>query len=316
MIPNSVRRLKIFITAAFLYCFFVTLYALSNRASTQDYIFLTIIEAVLIFATWFGVIAGLIFSLVGIFVYGGYFFFQSFVWELRHDIGTKEAIWIMLIPTAGILAGYLGEAGYFVVRFFDKYRQQAESLIVTGQMGMVGDEMSFHSGLREECSRAHRSLSNFSMALLDVANVSELQTILGVDAIEQASQKVAEVICSNTRDIDKKAKLGDTRYGLIIPDASREKFFVVLDRIRRDLQNAGIEYRGRMIHTKIDLVSGLALYPEGGSTSDKLLQTAQKELQDSVRYYAYEKQGNGHEKPKESKNSKESKNKKKANGAE
>jgi len=280
MIPYNVKKIKYVISGALLFALSVTVFVLfSNKVSNDDYIYLFILNAVLILSVWSGLTVGLIYALVGVLIYGAYYFFQTFVLEIRFGFSAKDGIWMILIPASALAGGYLGDGVVFIDKLFKKYLRQIESLLQTGQMGMVGNEITFQQDLKVEVSRSKRSLANFSLVLLQVGNIDSLQRLMGIDAADEASKKLSEAICRSTRDIDKKAKLGVTLYALILPDTGASETDVVLDRIRKNLIKVKMAYRGRQLKADIDLISGIAIYPEHAKDADILLQTSMKDLE-------------------------------------
>ncbi len=288
MIQSNARKIKYVVSGLMLFSMLVTQFVLlSNRVTSDDYLCVFILYAVIIASVFFGITLGLIASLVGVIVYGGNYFFQAYVLELRFGLTTKDMVWLFLIPIGAIVGGYLGDGVIFVEKLFKKYSRQLESLLRSGQLGMVGNEVTFQEDLKEECSRSKRSLANFTLLLLQIGNLDNLQRLMGIDASIEASKKLSESICRSTRDIDKKAKLGVSLYGLILPDTSRAETDVVLERIRKNLLKVQIDYRGRKLRADIDLIAGVANYPETGRLPEKLMEAVIKDL---------ESLGKGHQK--------------------
>lgn len=280
MIKNTGTKIKIGITVLLFFILAVFLYALSfSRPATEDYLVLIAFYTVVIFSVWFGLTTGLVVSLLGVLAYGGHYFYDAYVRQLQIDIGLKEGIWMVLFPIGAAVGGYLGDAVIFVQSLFRRYRPHIESLLMTGQLGVIGNDVTFDQDLKEEISRAHRSLSQFCVALIDVGNLDELERQVGADAAKQTADKIAEALCRNTRDIDKKAKFYGTQFGLILIDSGKSGPIAALDRMRKSLRNATMEYRGRTINTEIEMIVGLAAYPEDGEAPEKLLEKAKKDLE-------------------------------------
>jgi diguanylate cyclase (GGDEF)-like protein len=253
----------------------VSFYALTlNRASMDDYLSLSLFYAVVMSAVWLGFMSGLVFSLIGILVYGGFYFLMSLQASFQVDIGLKETIWIVLLPVGAFIGGALGDSIGFAERFFKKFSRQVESLLLSGQAGMVGTEETFVNNLKEECSRAKRSLSQFSVVTMDVANLDAIQSKLGADAIVQVSEKLSELLCRSTRDIDRKAQLDGSVHSLILVDCPEETVDIALNRLNKLLKSVELEYRGRQIPVQIELKFGVANFPGDGDNGPALLETA------------------------------------------
>lgn len=278
-LPNSGKKIKMALIALLVFILGVILYAFYlNRTPVEDYITPIIFLVVVGFAAWFGLAAGLLFSLFGVIAYGAFFFIGALIRHVDADISGKEAVWLILIPAGALIGGYLGDAIIFVEKLFNKYIRQIESLLLTGQLGMIGNEVTFQTGLKEECSRAKRSLSHFTVLLMDVKNMDQLQKMLGLDAHEQIADKISEGLSRSTRDIDKKARLDGTLHGVILPECPKENVQIVIDRIQKNLNQVDVSYQNRSIKVDVVLAFGRATYPEDGDTPEKMMEHAKVDL--------------------------------------
>jgi diguanylate cyclase (GGDEF)-like protein len=280
MIKNSGIKIKMGIAAVLFFSSAIFYYLLSlNRVAFEDFYTFLIVQAVLLFSCLFGLTSGLIFSLLGIVVYGANFFRQALAYDTRMDIGVGEAIWLMLIVASALVGGYLGNAATFVQKLFSKYKQQIDTLLMTGQLGMIGNIVTFNTGLREECSRARRAMSQFTVLLLDIANLSQLRRALGADADEVAANQLSQALARGTRDIDKKARIEDVLHGVVAPDCTKKNVHIMIDRITKNLAQAQMNVQGKNVKSDIKLAIGQATYPEDGDTPEKLLEHAKKDLE-------------------------------------
>lgn len=270
-------RLQALVIIVYLVSVAFYLFAL-NRAAFEDYFILSLVSLILMTGVWFGMMVGLVMGLLGVFAYLCYHFFLSATGYATFDFEAHEIFWLALIAVAAILGGALGDTVVFVRRLFGKYRDQIHSLLTTGQLGILVTEAAFEQSLKEECSRAKRSLAQFCLIYFDIANLKELEAKLGADAADEASEKLAKVLCTNTRDIDKKVKMDLTLYGLILPACPKNQAPVVVERIQKGLRDVPLEYRGRLIKADIHLVAGVSCYPEDGATAEVLREKVSKNL--------------------------------------
>jgi diguanylate cyclase (GGDEF)-like protein len=142
----------------------------------------------------------------------------------------------------------------------------------------MGNAVTFQQAVREEVARSKRSLSQFTLLLIDVGNVEEIQKLLGTDGPEDMATKIAKAITTNTRDIDKKGKLDLTLFGLTLPNCDKSQYPIVVERIEKVLKGLEVEYRGRTLRMAIKLAIGSATYPKDGETFEKLIETARHSL--------------------------------------
>lgn len=280
MIKNSGKKIKLSLLAILLFSLGASLSALSqNRAPFEDYFALSILYALLMLSSYFGLTAGLVFSLVGVLLYGGRYFYEAFTREIPLNLHAREFTWIIFFPLAALIGGYAGDMIIFVEKLFKKFRPQIETLLLTGQLGMMGNEITFQQGLREECSRARRSLSQFTFLLLELENQYALERKLGKQFLDPASQKISEIICRSTRDIDRKGKLDDSHFGVVLADCPRDRCEIVLNRITNSLRQVEFDQQGRTIKTPIELRTAVVSYPESGNSAEQLMENAFQELE-------------------------------------
>jgi len=109
-------------------------------------------------------------------------------------------------------------------------------------------------------------------------NLNRLERLLGADAPLLAAEKISEIICRSTRDIDRKAKLEEPRFGVIVPDCSRENAQIVIQRIEKGLKHIEMEYRGRAVKVEIELTTGIGTYPADGNTAEELMAKAETDM--------------------------------------
>ncbi|MBI4971203.1 MAG: diguanylate cyclase [Candidatus Omnitrophica bacterium] len=250
----------------------------SNRVVAEDYLYTLGLYTVLMISAYFGITPGLIVALLEVLFWGAVYFYETNVTKTRYQLSLKEIVWMFSFPVGAGLGGYLGNYLMIIDKLFKRYSVQIESLIKTGQLGMLGNENTFQQSLKEECSRAKRALSQFALFVLEIGNVEALEKIFGLDAVSEATKKVSEVLCHTTRDIDKKALLDESLLALILPDTSRENSTRTLERIEERLARVEMEYRGRSIKPHIQLKYGLAMFPEDGKTAEELSKAAKANL--------------------------------------
>ncbi|MFZ5802451.1 MAG: GGDEF domain-containing protein [Candidatus Omnitrophota bacterium] len=248
------------------------------RASSEQYLAAILFQSLMILSVWFGLASGLLFSLFAVLGLGGYYFFWTYSFQGAGDIGFEESVWFFLIPLGALVGGYLGDAVLFIVRLFARFERQIESLVTTHQLGMIGDEKYFEQALGEECARARRSLSTFCVIAMEIANLEEIERLIGADASKIATDKMAEAVCRSTRDIDKKARLAGSRVGLMLVDCSREFSEIVIRRIVTALSNTELEYRDRAVKAALRLAHVVVSFPEDGDTPSNLIRAATDKL--------------------------------------
>jgi diguanylate cyclase (GGDEF)-like protein len=87
----------------------------------------------------------------------------------------------------------------------------------------------------------------------------------------QALCRLADVLCSWSRDIDTPARFGGDEFALVLPETSEESANLVARRICDGIANDG---RG----PKVAVSFGVAIYPVDGNSIERLLYEADSSL--------------------------------------
>jgi diguanylate cyclase (GGDEF)-like protein len=141
----------------------------------------------------------------------------------------------------------------------------------------------FDEHLTVEVKRAARYRREFSVVVCDVDGFEVLRGRYGDPAAERALGAVAGVLRELTRDVDIKARTGETEFGVAMPETPLLSAFVVADRLRSDVaelrvgQGGGDESRG-----ELTLSVGVGAHPDHGATARELM-AAVRQARDRAR---------------------------------
>jgi len=109
--------------------------------------------------------------------------------------------------------------------------------------------------------------------LLDIDDFKEINDTYGHEAGDLAIQAVSKALTTNTRKMDIVARWGGDEFFLIIPNKEVISTEVILNRIKRNLENFSTEKR---INLSISI--GRSVYPDDGSRLDELAKLADKKM--------------------------------------
>ena len=115
----------------------------------------------------------------------------------------------------------------------------ARRLVATGGGAMVDGSGAYNLRflaelLEKEISRSGRHHRDLSLVMFHLATYAEWRSGLGRAAAEEALLQVVQVIRAKTRKINTLARVGDSDFCLVLPEADRQ----VAERVAQDLQNS------------------------------------------------------------------------------
>ena len=125
--------------------------------------------------------------------------------------------------------------------------------------------------LAAEIARGMRRGRRFAVLLLDLDRLKEINDTLGHLVGNRALLRVAGALQANSRSMDTAARIGGDEFCLVLPDTNAEAAAQVAARIRQSLEAA---WDG----PRVQVSSGLAVFPEDGGTADDLLAAADAAL--------------------------------------
>ncbi|HWP35454.1 MAG TPA: sensor domain-containing diguanylate cyclase [Thermodesulfobacteriota bacterium] len=114
----------------------------------------------------------------------------------------------------------------------------------------------------------------FSLLVLDVDNLREVNNQHGHPAGDAALREVARVIATAIRGGDIAARYGGDEFLLALVDTGPEAAAAVAERVRREVQRIRLVHAGRPVPVSVSI--GVASHPLDGGTLDALLEAADR----------------------------------------
>lgn len=149
----------------------------------------------------------------------------------------------------------------------ERIRYQATHDALTG----LANYREFMDTLDRELRRADRSRHSFTVLLLDLDDLKQINDRFGHLAGNTALKRLAAVMREQCRSTDLIARYGGDEFGVVLIDSDQRMAESVAMRIESSLREDSSEPR---ISTSI----GLAVYPGDGRTAQELLEAADRHL--------------------------------------
>ena len=193
----------------------------------------------------------------------------------------KVAVWV-LYGTALIAYMARFERGEEVV----SYRERFEAL----QRQSMRDPLTglFHRGVFEsvigaKLARASRSGGNLSLLMVDVDNFKEVNDRFGHCEGDEVLRAVARALRSVVRASDLPCRFGGEEFVLLLPDTRPDDALALAERIRAAVTRECRERTGVARTRPVTVSIGVANAPLEASTSEGLMELADRRLYDAKR---------------------------------
>ena len=190
-----------------------------------------------------------------------------------HLIATQSA---QLLDAPAIAAQLFNSVSYMIllgatlvdnVQLFGQVRHRAISDSLTG----LANYRLFIEALQSELERSGRTNRPFSVLLMDLDGLKEINDRYGHQTGTRAICRVAEVLRQHCRAVDTAARYGGDEFSLLLPETSEDAARRVASRIKRHLESSTEQ-------PQLTVSIGVAAHPPSGTSVQHLLESADQEL--------------------------------------
>ncbi|MDH5631569.1 MAG: GGDEF domain-containing protein [Gammaproteobacteria bacterium] len=138
---------------------------------------------------------------------------------------------------------------------------------------------SFARSAEIESLRCIRYKHPFSMLMIDIDNMADINDKLGHDIGNLAIKYCAKHIIHVFRQTDTIARIGGNRFAVILPETDSTKAMVTAERVRLNTARNALKLHGMTLRIHVSI--GVASYPENGNTFEVIQQGAEMALMNS-----------------------------------
>jgi two-component system, cell cycle response regulator len=136
----------------------------------------------------------------------------------------------------------------------------------------------FQDALSKEIERARRSNSQFSLIMFDIDFFKNYNDTYGHLAGDDVLRTIGELIKRNIRSIDTAARYGGEEFALIFPQTDKTAGKIVANKIKNLVEHNQFNKDITGPNGKISISVGVSTYPLNGTTSEELIECADRRL--------------------------------------
>ncbi|MEE2829361.1 MAG: diguanylate cyclase [Myxococcota bacterium] len=156
--------------------------------------------------------------------------------------------------------------------------QRLRKLAITDGLTGLFNHRYFQERLQREVRVAQRYDDPLSLILIDIDRFKTYNDILGHPLGDGLIQSVATILTESVRDVDLVARYGGDEFVIALPKAGKGSALVLAERIRKLISEVQVQHGDALPEGKVTASIGLATYPNDGSDSAELLNSADRAL--------------------------------------
>lgn len=153
---------------------------------------------------------------------------------------------------------------------------QLQELAITDGLTGVYVRRYFLERLKEEQSRSKQNNFCVSLLLIDADHFKAYNDTYGHLVGDVVLREVTKILKASLRQIDLCARYGGEEFCIMLPETSKEKAYLVAERIRLNVDHTQIKAVNESFHCTISI--GVASYPEDAEQTSSLIDKADKAL--------------------------------------
>jgi diguanylate cyclase (GGDEF)-like protein len=139
-------------------------------------------------------------------------------------------------------------------------RERIENLAQTDSLTGLYNVRMFNEVWQREHDACSVNRSGYSLLMIDIDKLKEINDIFGLEAGNSAITLVAQCLQRSIRATDHAARLGGDEFAVLLPGASPEVAEAVIKRVRHNVYKTTLDLKSRMIRCSVSI--GVVNYPK------------------------------------------------------
>jgi len=165
----------------------------------------------------------------------------------------------------------LGILAYWMVSYslFAETYEKLESLAVIDPLTGIYNRRKFENELQREIERAKRYNLEFSLIMMDVDNLKNVNDTYGHFYGDMVLQKTAKILSSNLRKVDVVTRIGGDEFVIILPHTGSDGAKVVVNRLIGKMKTLGfVDVVENDIRIPISCTFSVTSFTQGDTLED------------------------------------------------
>lgn len=156
--------------------------------------------------------------------------------------------------------------------------EKAEEMSYTDGLTGLYNFRYFQKRMIEEFQRAERYGHSMSLLIFDVDNLKTVNDNMGHPAGDILLKSFAEVLMESVRSIDVICRYGGDEFCMILPETSRNRALLLMDRIMKNISAGPVSVPGQSEKLRYSVSIGGAVYPADAQNVQDLIKAADSAL--------------------------------------
>lgn len=159
-----------------------------------------------------------------------------------------------------------------------KLHKETKELTRIDELTQVYNKREFQRRLPEDIELTRRYAHFLSLAMLDIDDFKHYNDTNGHLAGDMVLKQLSQILIGNLRRTDVPFRYGGEEFAVILPATSREGALIILEKVRKEVENFSFEYREKQPVGKVTVSIGIATYPVDTKNAQDLVNCADKAL--------------------------------------
>jgi len=159
-----------------------------------------------------------------------------------------------------------------------KLHKQTQELTIVDELTQLYNLRHFQRRLPTDMELARRYAHFLSLAMVDIDDFKHYNDTSGHLAGDRVLKQLSQILISNLRRTDAPFRYGGEEFAVILPATSREGALIILEKVRKEIEDFPFEYREKQPGGKVSVSIGIATYPIDTKNAEDLVNCADKAL--------------------------------------
>ena len=159
-----------------------------------------------------------------------------------------------------------------------KLHKSTQELTRADELTKVYNKREFQRRLPEDLELTRRYAHFLSLAMLDIDDFKHYNDSNGHQAGDIVLKQLSQILTGNLRRTDAAFRYGGEEFAVILPATSREGALIILEKVRKEIEDFAFEYREKQPGGKVTVSIGIATYPIDTKKAEDLVSCADKAL--------------------------------------